>query len=731
METLGIYLLKMLICSAVLYGYYRAALFNERFHQWNRFYLLAAMVLSVVVPFVNIPIFTEQPAVVTAVSAMPWNMASLPIVAQQAVEPSFTWQNVLAAAGLAISLVLIVRILISVARLFIAYRQNPVSRMDEQVQLVVTELNNAPFSFFNWLFWRQDIDPESANGQRMLAHELTHIRECHSFDKLFTELLLCVFWMNPFFWLMRKELDMIHEFLADRKAIGRQDGKAFAEMILQAIHVQPQYAMTNPFFSSQIKRRLLMITTSKTPQFTYLRRVSGLVVMIASATILTLTVQQAEAQKQEKKAAAKKKAVTNNKLSSDRDWEEAATGKRNPADTLMWISSIGERKMLKTADGTTIVADSIFYNSTTGELVAFTPSGDQVKIKSSLETINKLNHLVKSGDFKQIKVLANTSIAVGENAIHYKIDESDNPPLYILDGKEISVAQLKTMNPENIQQVAFLTGENVTTVYGDKGKNGVVMLKSKETLVKMGEVIVTAQNAANSSEPLYIVEGKRVSSTEFHATNPNNIAEVNVLKDQNATDKYGASGKNGVIEIKLKPAGGQLNTKDKLQGDVVGVSIDKKADGANKGLTVFGNDKPTPAPLYILNGVTVDEKTIENIPPDDVESLNMLKGESAKSIYGEKAKNGVVLITTKVGVKDNNAAATTVLLPHGHPRKPLFIIDGKEISSEEMPPVDRIERLNMLKGKDVFEKYGQKAKDGVIEIILKADDYSERGYEPL
>ena len=60
METFGIYLLKMLICSAVLYGYYRAALFNERFHQWNRFYLLAAMLLSVVVPFVNIPLFTEH-----------------------------------------------------------------------------------------------------------------------------------------------------------------------------------------------------------------------------------------------------------------------------------------------------------------------------------------------------------------------------------------------------------------------------------------------------------------------------------------------------------------------------------------------------------------------------------------------------------------------------------------------------------------------------------------------
>eukprot|EP01036_Dinobryon_divergens_P003642 gene3642-4819_t len=167
------------------------------------------MVLSVVVPFVNIPLFTEQPVVVTAVSAMPWNVAIM-VTPQKS---NFSWQEIVAAAGLVISLFLVIRILVSLVKISIAYKQNPVSRMDEK-----------------------DIDPESANGQRMLAHELTHIRERHSFDKLFTELLLCVFWMNPFFWLMRKELDMIHEFLADRKAIANQDGRAFAEMILQAIH---------------------------------------------------------------------------------------------------------------------------------------------------------------------------------------------------------------------------------------------------------------------------------------------------------------------------------------------------------------------------------------------------------------------------------------------------------------------------------------------------------------
>ncbi len=73
MEALLIYVLKMLICSGLLFGYYRLALYNERFHQWNRFYLLMAMLLSVVVPFISIPIFTdEEPANIAVIlTSMP------------------------------------------------------------------------------------------------------------------------------------------------------------------------------------------------------------------------------------------------------------------------------------------------------------------------------------------------------------------------------------------------------------------------------------------------------------------------------------------------------------------------------------------------------------------------------------------------------------------------------------------------------------------------------------
>ena len=91
-------------------------------------------------------------------------------------------------------------------------------------------------------------DPDSENGHRMLKHELTHISEKHSADKLLTELLLTVFWINPFFWLIKKEFRIIHEFIADQKAIQHNDASALAAMILQTVIPFHSHNISNHFF---------------------------------------------------------------------------------------------------------------------------------------------------------------------------------------------------------------------------------------------------------------------------------------------------------------------------------------------------------------------------------------------------------------------------------------------------------------------------------------------------
>lgn len=503
----------MLICSALLYSYYRAVLYNERFHQWNRFYLLAAMVLSVLVPFIRIPIMpnAEESDLATLISSMPWN-AGASVTKQQ----SISWRHVVLASAAFVSVIFFLRMLISITKIVMAFHSNPVSILQHNVQLIVTKLTQAPFSFFNWLFWRQDIDPASANGQRMLNHELTHIYEHHSIDKLFTSLLLCVFWMNPFFWLMRRELSMIHEFLADRKAVHPQDRVALAEMILQALpfttHVNS--GLVNPFFSSQIKRRLLMISTSKDPKYNYLRRISGLALMICSAFTLALSLGQAEAQKSGKKIAIREKPVT----------AKAASAIEK---------KLQKKKMITNYDDEIYaIADTIF---SPGEKV-------KLQVKDSNQKPVIINK--KDGTVSGVTIISKSE--------EVKLKDRKNPPLYLLDGKEIDAAEMKDLDANSIKEINVLKGENAINKYGEKGKNGVIEIKTKtkdQQSASKEKVIIKANN---KTSPIYYVNGKAVTNEDFNKIAPDKIESITVLKGDNAIKKYGEKGKNGVVEILMK-----------------------------------------------------------------------------------------------------------------------------------------------------------------------------------
>ena len=105
-------------------------------------------------------------------------------------------------------------------------------------------------------------------------------------------------------------------------------------------------------------------------------------------------------------------------------------------------------------------------------------------------------------------------------------------------------------------------------------------------------------------------------------------------------------------------------------------------------------------PLYIVDGKVTDN--IESLLPENIESITILKEQSAIEQYGEKGKNGVVLITTK-----RNQSA------------PLFVVDGKEGGDLNSISVENIESISVLKDQLAIERYGEKGKNGVVIITTK------------
>lgn len=579
MHPVFVYLLKMLLCSAVLLGYYWAALRNERFHQWNRFYLLSAMLLSVLVPLMNIPLLqpAKPTAVVDMVAALPWN--NVVLVYQP--DTVWGWKEYSSLGMILVSGILLLHLLRSVWKVVRLYRRNTPTFFHE-VSVVITEEPSAPFSFFKWLFWRSDIDPDSSNGQRMLQHELTHIHEKHSADKLFAELLLIVFWMNPFFWLMRRELYAIHEFLADQQAIERYDGAAFAAMILQAATGTPAPALSNPFFTAHLKRRLHMITASHEPKYSYLRRISGLVLMIATAAVLVVSIDQAYAQDKKKgpPPPPPPKAPT-------------ATVKKQ------WI----------------VIPDSI------RKAEVIEKNGlpyIKYEMKDGRKFTYQLDTAIKKGYFIPPPPPPTAPKAPAEPAEQPTTlnltgmgSDPEKQPLVIYAGLEITHAQLQSINPNSIASIDVLKGESAIKVYGEKGKNGVIMIHPK-----------TDPPASNS----LILQGKQLTQSASPAVASNGPGEVVVVG-------YGKP------RIKVE---GQTTT---LHADEVVVQgyPSSKSKQAAAAKTENGN-MPS---LIFLDGKRITAAEMQQISPDQIGSINVLKDGTAVAKYGAEAEKGVIEIYSK------------------------------------------------------------------------------------
>jgi len=275
LQTLAIYLLKMIICSALLLSYYWIVLRNKRFHYYNRFYLLLCIVLSIGLPLLNLQWFTFKSNSEKTIHLFNviYGSGENDVIVNG--NSSFiNWQQLLTVLLLSVSVCLLFILALRVAKIYRFKKIYPVNKTTE-FDFINTDLPQAPFSFLKNIFWRNDISIEEPTGQQILQHELTHVKQKHTFDKLFMQIILSVFWMNPVYWLIRSELYFIHEFIADEKAVNK-DASAFAAMLLHAHFGKTIFSPAQSFFYSPIKRRLLMLTTSKEPRLSYARRIMAM-----------------------------------------------------------------------------------------------------------------------------------------------------------------------------------------------------------------------------------------------------------------------------------------------------------------------------------------------------------------------------------------------------------------------------------------------------------------------
>ncbi|MCU0435478.1 MAG: M56 family metallopeptidase [Bacteroidia bacterium] len=244
-----LYLLKSTLAFSLLYVLYALLLKRYTFFQFNRIYLLGIAVFSVVFPFLHWKTHTA----VLPVAVLDTFTTGAATLAQQSESGSLNGLLMLYAAGV---LVCVLLLLTRLYRLFAIIRHSSGPGADGAFALSGTHAGEA-FSFLGRVYVGVNIDAVSKPA--VLAHERVHVKQWHTLDVLFYELLHCVWWFNPLYRLALRQLRIQHEFIADDKACGGNRVHYSEVLLARAMGVAPSALVHSMFHSSFLKRRLLML----------------------------------------------------------------------------------------------------------------------------------------------------------------------------------------------------------------------------------------------------------------------------------------------------------------------------------------------------------------------------------------------------------------------------------------------------------------------------------------
>jgi hypothetical protein len=286
------YLLKLSISLAVVGLFYQVLLRRHTFYTANRWYLLGYSALAFVLPFIDLN-RTLPPADLARVPLVQYvpTLQSLDAtevetttldaayVVQESSWSLSDWMLLLLLTGV---MFMLLRLLVhAVAYLRIKQRARLVS--DESVKIYHVERAIVPFSFGNAIFINPTLHQESELREIMM-HELVHVRQRHTFDILFGEVLCVLNWYNPFAWLIRHAIRQNLEFIADRAVLEKGvDARAYQFLLLKVAGV-PAFQLANQFNFSSLKQRILMMNRTKTAKvyiYRFLYAVPMLLVLLA------------------------------------------------------------------------------------------------------------------------------------------------------------------------------------------------------------------------------------------------------------------------------------------------------------------------------------------------------------------------------------------------------------------------------------------------------------------
>lgn len=512
MGVFFIYILKSSVCLVLFYLFFRLLLSKETFHRFNRMALLGVLFFSLLIPCIEVTtrhqvevqqavLSIEQLLLMAELEATPANVGAV----QET--PAISWVQIVLLVYLAGILFLACRNIYSLICLFRLIHSGKHEKLEKGVTLVVHNQEIAPFSWMKYIvISRKDLEE---NGREILIHEMAHIHHRHSVDLLVADICIFFQWFNPGAWLLKQELQNVHEYEADETVINEGvNAKEYQLLLIKKAVGTRLYSMANSFNHSKLKKRITMMLKEKSNPWA---RLKYLYVLPLAAIAVTAFARPEISEKVEEISAVK-------------------------------VNDLAEIVEKKSEEN--VVKEPI--DTTKNKVVVV---GYRTEKKDSVLTSGK------------------KKVAISVQGI-----SGEGKPLVIINGKESEREVVNALNPERIESVSVIGPEKAIKIYGEKAKDGVMDIKlysekkfapRKIEIEGINKTRLDALNSgakswgatfrsADGGKPLVIIDGKEATGDDPLANiSPDRIRSISVLKDKTALAAYGDKGKNGVIEVNL------------------------------------------------------------------------------------------------------------------------------------------------------------------------------------
>ena len=397
---MAIYLIKINVALMLLYGFYRLTVSRDTFFGLRRLTLWLIYAVALMVPALNLEYWVRDTPTMVSMANV-YADTFYPVVVVKAQASGITWMDMLLGiywVGVAVLSLRLVWQLFSIIRLVVISRKQEV----EGIMVHLLKGEGSPFSFFRWVF----MYPSTLEGRQLhevMVHECTHVSGLHSLDTLFSELFSIACWFNPFAWLMKQEVRMNLEYLADESVLSDGNArKSYQYHLLGLAYRQPNEStkIANNFNLLPLKKRIKMMNKRRTSEigkakYLLFAPLAGVLLMVSNIESVAREIGEqipevAEVQQKAEQALNADVAVAN-PMAKD------AVEMMNPAEA-------EEMEADKAAEAALIAVEQA--KQAAEEKVKTKPQTDTTKKKNSWDCIPETMPYFPGGNVLMLKYLA-------------------------------------------------------------------------------------------------------------------------------------------------------------------------------------------------------------------------------------------------------------------------------------------------------------------------------------